>query len=230
MNFDYDHYNREERYLCTHLFRLLHEPLKEYAGLKQFLRRDDVEGFKIFAEVALIRDAYFTRRADPIGFMDELVARVTEHEGLTEVTSYSRLPSDLRTPSLTHPREIRLKGGHRLTQADVRAYGAIQGMFNAKPDLTVCVGSELIVYEAKFTLGFDAVQLTRTRNIADIWANLLFRDLGFAKPPEVLVKTLGLAKYHPDVSWEEVAEIAESVYPEADRTRRALRNAVVNAS
>jgi hypothetical protein len=230
MNFDYDHYNREERYLCAHLFRLLHEPVNGYASLKQFLRRNDVGGFKIFAEVALIRDAYFTRRDYPIVFMDDLVARVMKHEGLTEVTSYSGLPSDLRTPSLTHPREIRLKGGHRLTPADLRVYGAIQGMFNAKPDLAVCVSSELIVYEAKFTLGFDAVQLARTRNIADIWANLLYGDLGFTKAPEVCVRTLGLAKYHPDVSWEEVAEIAESVYPEADRTRRALRNAVVNVS
>lgn len=226
LDFDYDHYNREERYLCTHLFRLLHEPYDNHLCLREFLGCEDVTGFRIYSEVALIRDAYFTRRDDPFVFMDEVVARVMVHEGLTDATSYSSLPEDLRDPLRTHPREIRLKGTDRLTPVDSRIYGAVQGMFNAKPDMTICVESHLFVYEVKFTLGFDDVQLARTRNIADIWANLLYRDLGFKDVPEVSVRKLGLAKYQPDISWEEVAALAAKVYPSGDRTRQALRNAV----
>jgi hypothetical protein len=42
---DYDQYNREERYVCSHLFRLLHEPAGDYLALRRFLGdAADVDG------------------------------------------------------------------------------------------------------------------------------------------------------------------------------------------
>lgn len=63
MDYDYDRYNREERYACSHLFRLLHEPKDGYRALSRFLDMDVSSGsFRIYAEVALIRDAYYARK------------------------------------------------------------------------------------------------------------------------------------------------------------------------
>lgn len=219
----YDRYNREERYTCTHLFRLLHEPSRDYWALRQFLGGDvDVAGFRIFAEVALIRDAYHERRQNPNEFMDGLVELVARQEAAGPCRMYSQLDPDLCTPKKTHPREIRYKAAGKLSESENSVYGAVQGMFNAKPDLLVCLADEFIVYEAKLTLDFDDAQLKRTHNIADVWARLLYRDLGFAIVPRVTVRTLGSARFNPDVSWERVKEIAEATYPETDRTRRAL--------
>jgi hypothetical protein len=225
---DYDQYNREERYVCSHLFRLLHEPAGDYLALRRFLGDTaDVNGFRIFAEVALIRDAYHVRHGNPNAFMDALVAIVARQEKVDDCRLYSQLePAELRTPHLTHPRQIRLKAEGALGKSEDRVYGAVQGMFNAKPDLAICVGNRLLVYEAKLTLAFDQEQLLRTRNIAEVWADLLYRDLGFQARPEVAVLTLGLAKYNPHVSWEDVAIIADEVYPESDRSRWALSQVV----
>lgn len=159
--------------------------------------------------------------------MDALVAIVVRQEGVTGCRLYSQLePAALRTPHLTHPRQIRFKADGSLSDCENTVYGAVQGMFNAKPDLVICVGNQLLVYEAKLTLDFDQEQLRRTRNIAEVWAQLLYRDLGFSSPPEVAVLTLGLARYNPDVTWEYVKQIADEIYPEADRSRRALSQAV----
>jgi hypothetical protein len=224
----YDRYNREERYICSHLFRLLHEPTGDYLALRRFLGdTTNVNGFRIFAEVALIRDAYHVRHGNPNAFMDALVAMVAQQEKVTDCRLYSQLePPELRTPHLTHPRQIRLKAGGALSESEDSVYGAVQGMFNAKPDLAICVGNRLLVYEAKLTLAFDKEQLTRTRNIAEVWAALLHSDLGFQEPPELSVRTLGLAKYEPHVSWQDVATIASEIYPESDRSRRALMQVV----
>ena len=76
----YDEYNREERALCAHLFRLLHEGLAESpanSGLAQVMARIKPRGkpelpdptklrfdrVGIYAEVALIRDVYANRKA-----------------------------------------------------------------------------------------------------------------------------------------------------------------------
>ena len=50
------------------------------------------------------------------------------------------------------------------------------------------------VYEAKYTLGFDEAQLVRTRRIAEVWAELLYEDLGFSDTATVHVRTLGLGR------------------------------------
>ncbi len=226
---DYDHYNREERYLCSHLFRLLHEPKDDYAVLRKFTGGvPEITDFRIFAEVALIRDAYHVRKANPFDYMDSIVRMVAGQEQVTDYRSYSGLPEELRTPHLTHPRQILQKGGDILTADEKKIYGSLQGMFNAKPDLAICCGQELFVYEAKWTLGFDSEQLRRTENIAAIWAKLLYRDLGFSAEPVVKVKKLGLEKFKPDVSWEALYVIACDVYPESDRSRQALTQAIIN--
>ena len=90
-------------------------------------------------------------------------------------------------------------------------------MFNAKPDLAICEGNNLYVYEAKYTLGFDQAQLDRTQDIAEAWQELLFEDLGFEVRPELhRIKTIGLRKYSPDVSWEEVYDLALQCWGEDD--------------
>lgn len=224
---NYDLYNREERYVCAHLFRLLHEPVDAFRPLRRFLGDEsDVDGFRIFAEVALIRDAYHERRADPATWMDALVRLVMAQEAVGDCRLYSELPSDLRSPDQTYPRQIRMKAQGRLSAAEQKVYGAIQGMFNAKPDLAICVGDSLLVYEAKLTLGFDQVQLRRTRNIAEVWAQLLYDDLGFRVEPKVELLKLGLSKHGPDISWEKVLGIAKETYSQHDRTLLALRQAV----
>jgi hypothetical protein len=227
----YDHYNREERYLCAHLFRLLHEPNDNYRALRLFVGDEvKIDGFRIFAEVALIRDAYYVRRKNPSAFMDELVRRIAEQAGIEDgYLLYSALPENLRTPKLTHPRQIMQKGADRLNDKEKQIYRTVQEMFHAKPDLVICAGRDLLVYEAKLTQKDDKNQFARTNKIAQVWAQLLHHDLGFDSVPNVRVLKLGLAKSEPkpDVSWEFVKKIAEEMYPENDRSRRALAQAVL---
>ncbi|MBE7465794.1 MAG: hypothetical protein HS116_20155 [Planctomycetes bacterium] len=221
---DYDRYNREERNACAHLFRLLHEPTNNYHALRRFLGgNQDVAGFRIFTEVALIRDAYYERKHSPNHFMDTLVSIIAQQERVSDCRLYSQLePIELRTPNITHPRKILFKGASWLSEKEHTVYKSVQGMFNAKPDLVICVGSQLLVYEAKLTLGFDEEQLIRTRKIAAVWSLLLFSDLGFQDPPAVVIRKVGREKINPDVSWELVKQIAVETYPELDRSRRAL--------
>ena len=223
---DYDKYNREERYICSHLFRLLHEPKDSYRGLQTFLGRTaPLTSFRIFSEVALIRDAFHARGADATPFMDGLVRLIMRQESVEECRLYSELPEHLRDRTKTHPKQIKHKAGSQLSPKEERVYGSLQAMFNAKPDLAICLESQLLVYEAKFTLDFDLAQLPRTTNIAEVWANLLYADLGFSAIPSVDVMKLGLSKVSPDISWEYIYKITESIYPEGDRTRTALYNA-----
>jgi hypothetical protein len=183
----YDDYNREERSLCFHLFRLLHEKLVDQpqaSALKRFIeilakkfgeiRPNELKytNIGIYAEVALIRDAYFARKANVNDFMDELTKLIMAQEGVSNCRLYSRLPSKLRDAQDTHPRQIRQKAKD-FTLDETKVYGAMQGMFNAKPDLAITVDDLLISVEAKFTQKFDEVQFRRTQNITNIWAELL---------------------------------------------------------
>jgi len=227
---DYDVYNREERYLCSHLFRLLHEPVQSYRALSEFLKRPVHQGsFRIYAEAALIRDAYYARKhaRKPLvsHVLDDMVRLLMQQESVSECRLYSELPEELSNKSKTHPKQIRQKAGNLLTPEEDRVFGVMQGMFNAKPDLVVCIDEELLIYEAKFTLDFDLEQMKLTENIGKIWAALFYADLGYTKPPKVTVLKLGLAKFSPDISWEDVARISANIYPDNDRTRIAIENA-----
>lgn len=224
--YNYDKYNREERFICSHLFRLLHEPYNNNRAIRDFLSYDLKYSFKIYAEVALIRDAYFVRKPNHNNFMDRLVEIVMKQEDIQNCRLYTELPSPFNDASKTHPKQIKHQAEDELSTDEKKVYGAIQGMFNAKPDLVICWGDNLWIYEAKFTLDFDRTQLKRTENIGNVWSSLLYNDLGFNRIPKVRVLTLGFQKYNPDVSWEHIAGIAEKVYPKSDNTRIALENAL----
>jgi len=235
---DYDAYNREERYLCSHLFRLLHEPKENYRALNTLLGWAPAQPVRIFCEVALVRDAYFARKsnkndgderaADIKAFMDGIVRTVMRQERVESCQLYSELPEELREPTRTHPRQIfrKAKAAGQLDEGELKVYRAIQGMFSAKPDLVICAENQLRVYEAKFTLEFSEPQLDLTRKVAEVWAEHLYADLGFTARPEFEVCKLGLARYDPDVTWEQLSAVADQVYPEDDRTRAALRFAI----
>lgn len=247
----YDTYNREERAICSHLFRLLHENmnLKENSPLGKFLSivlRQNLE-FKngtsapenlhfnnvaIYTEMALIRDAYYSRKYDQselFAFMDNLTQIIMEQEEVDKCTLYRELPKLLKDIKKTHPKQIRLKAdqlGIELARGEKKVYGALQGMFNAKPDLVITIDNLMLVFEAKFTESFDDEQLTRTKNIAQVWASLLYKDLGFDEPPVYTVFKLGAGKYDPEISWLNINDIAKETYPENDRTRIAMQNGV----
>lgn len=240
---EYDAYNREERAACAHLFRLLHHDLgtdPERSPLAHVVRTlgprvtipgDSsglpVQGAVVLAEVALIRDAYRRYRSDAARFMDALVGVVREQESTPDARLWSELPPPLSDPSRTHPRDIIRKGTELglLMASEQKAYRAVRGMFNAKPDLALVLQNAIVVFEAKLTQAFDRTQLARTRNIAQVWATLLFRDLGFAVPPPYAVAKLGSAAAGVDLSWQELAELAALTYPPNDRTRVALEAA-----
>ncbi len=236
---NYDYYNREERALCAHLFRLLHEwiaPASDPVFITSFLNRsgldvgqEDLVGTRIYIEVALIRDAYFHRKPNIESFMDDLALEIIRQEDLDQVRMYSVLPDVLKDPSRTHPGQIRRKAkeiGIELSRDENSLYAAIQGMFNAKPDLAITTTDSIIVYEAKYTQPFDAQQLRRTEHICQVWSKLLYSDLGFEAPPRTIVSKIGPTVFEPEVSWEWIFHLVEQTYPSNDRTYIAMRNAV----
>lgn len=212
----YDNYNREERALCFHLFRLLHEKLADQpraSALSMFIgilakNFNEIKPDKlrftnigVYAEVALIRDAYFVRKENANEFMNDLTKLIMAQEEVRDCRLYSELLSVLCNPRFPHPKQIRQKAkehGEYLSPNESRVYGAMQAMFNAKPDLAITIDDLLISCEAKFTQNFDDAQLSRTQNITAIWASeLLYRDLGFTSPPKaIVVKIRHVRTYH----------------------------------
>jgi hypothetical protein len=233
---DYLTYNREERDLCAHLFRLLLEDQPRWQPLKDFIETDFTGSPRVFCEAALLRDAYHTRKphkndnknieSEKLAGLTEFLNNVCELIAAQEkvsnnYTPFSKLePFELRTPRETHPRQIAYKlkeiGALRMP-GDGKVYGALQGMFNAKPDLVICVDNTMYIYEAKYHMPFDELQLERTKKIGQVWAELLHRDLGFDSKPKVEVRMLGLKKDKPQegvsryrfISWEKVLKIAK---------------------
>jgi len=128
-------------------------------------------------------------------------------------------------PSGTDKKEGGIRG-ILLGEDENRVFGALQGMFNAKPDMVITIGNKLLAFEAKFTEPFDEVQLRRTGHIAEVWAKLLYKDFGFEAEPEFFIIKLGAMKFNPDVSWTDVLEIARKTYGENDRTLVVLENGV----
>jgi len=247
----YDEINRAERAICSHLFRLLHETRDgsfANGALAQFL--NFLQGrsitllpdngvfspsglsytnVQIFAEVSLIRDAYFSKKPHVDDLMDSLTKQVMEQEGISRCRLFSELPPILRDVTETHPKQIRLKAkqvGVQLTSDEWKVYGAIQGMFNAKPDLAITVDRVLVVIEAKFTEAFDDTQMTRTQNIAQIWTSTFFRKyLGFSSAPSYCVIKLGASKHNPDISWAQIFSIVPNFYDTIDRSFVAFEGA-----
>jgi hypothetical protein len=245
---EYDKFNREERAICSHVFRLLHESLnKEFDSpfgqvLKKIMGQNvkfydiskvpkklEFENIGIYTEVAIIRDYYKKLNREPYKFLDDLVTLIMEQENVAsdckKYSELSELGNGLNKPWETHPKQILLKATENklpLTLNEKRVYGALQGMFNAKPDLVLTIDNKLIVIEAKFTEKFDQKQLDRTLKIAQVWSKLLFLEFGFRSNPEYAIVKLGPSKYDPDITWEDISNIADMTYPPDDKTRIAF--------
>ena len=205
----------------------------KFIGARESLTSIDSLDFSsatILAEVALIRDAYYFRKPNVEAFMDKLVQLIKGQENVSDCRLFSQLPLELKDPKKTHPKQIRQKAKFLqvdLTPGEWSVYGALQGMFNAKPDLAILIDGFLIVFEAKFTEKFDEEQINRTKNITQIWASeLLLKDLGFSTNPSYTVAKLGDSSMNVDLSWNEVLEVAKNFYSRRDRTLIALKNGV----
>ena len=251
--FEYDKYNREERALCAHLFRLLHERLddKQTSPLGQLIAKLvplnlifnngsanlstlRYENIGIFSEVAIIRDAYHQKKKENKIkvdlFMDSLTRLIIKQKKVSDCRLYSQVQELFKKDvSIPHPKQIRQKAileGIRLSENEIKVYGAIQGMFNAKPDLLITIDDKLLTFEAKFTEKFDPDQLKRTENITEVWATLLYEDLGFSQPPQYTVIKLGASSYNPHINWTTILDIAKRTYSENDRTLITLKSGV----
>lgn len=244
----YDYYNREERAICAHLFRLLHEKLdtkstSPFGQLIDKLSQSNLtyengnttltnlrfDNINIFCEASIIRDAYQNEKPNINPFMDDLTMLIMKQKKVNDCRLYSQLPEPLNNSRMTHPKQIRQKATSesiQLNESESRVYGAMQGMFNAKPDLVLTVDNVLLVCEAKHTEPFDDIQLSRTLDIAEVWATLLYKDIGFLEPPVYTVFKLGGATFNPHINWTDIAKIAEQTYNETDRTRIAIKAGV----
>jgi len=229
----YIEYNREERNICTHLFRVLHIENDNYKVLRTLLGKySDFKNFEIFTEVALLRDAYYYKKNQDMNvltFLDKVVKNIMKQEEKSNCRFYSELNSELNNPLKTHPKQIRQKASAlnlSLNEDEKIVYGALQGMFNAKPDMAIFLDDIILVYEAKLSLDFDKEQIRRTNNIVNIWAEILYNDLGYNKKPKFKVFKLGLEKYKPDISWEKIIEILSDNLPAHDKSLHSIKMAV----
>ena len=250
---NYDYYNREERAICAHLFRLLHEKLKEKINspLGQFLallsksnikfmngsssfKNFNYENVAIYCEAAILRDAFENAKPNANDYMDSITKIVMkQHAIYADCKLFSQLDEQLNGKKRngkynTHPKQIKQKAeklGIHLTPNENLVYQTIQEMFNAKPDLVITIDNLLLVCEAKHTQKFDTVQIARTENIAELWATLLYKDFGFIKPPVYAVFTLGANedKFKPNITWADVLQITEKTYEYNDRTLLAIK-------
>jgi hypothetical protein len=249
----YDTYNREERSLCAHLFRLLHEKLELGAEspLGRFLTLAGISpptlhSACIYAEVSLIRDAYLYRKQlstissiDYVGpFLDEMVRLIAQLEGCSQYVLYSNLPKPLNVPASTHPRQIhdkiiskkKLNPPRTFSNEERKVFKVMKEIFLARPDLAIAVDGALVVVETALAMPMTSERMALTRKIAHVWANLLYPDFGFEQPPQWRVCSLSRIpqqknEQHPDMTWFDIREIARATYPATDRTVVAL-NAV----
>ena len=117
--YQYTLYNREERDLCAHLFRLLMDDQPKWRPLKYFLGVNDfstaaaqpleMTGPGIFCEAALIRDAYYARKPDIEDFVHDICEIIAGQNKVDDYTLFRDLPDEMKDPSRTHPRQISYK-------------------------------------------------------------------------------------------------------------------------
>jgi len=239
---EYDSINREERYLCSHLFRLLHEniekgpksPLGEVLMLlskRNFPNSNDIrfENVGIFCEVSLIRDVYFSKKTDEKKeLVDELVNFLMRHYGIdSDCRNYSQLSTELNNRLKPNPVQIIMKADKKIIDLSVNEqiiYKKVSELFCTKPDLLITVDNKLVVFEAKFTQPFRNGQFELTKLIAKIWSHLFYIYLGYNSIPEYFVCKLGRLLSGADITWDDIAKIAQDTYTENvnDRTLIAL--------
>ncbi len=249
----YDNYNREERSLCAHLFRLLHEKLELGAEspLGRFLTRAGIapptfHSACIYAEVSLIRDAYLYRKQlsasssnDYIApFLDEMVRLIAQLEGCSQYVLYTNLPRPLNVPASTHPRQIhdkivsktKLNPPRAFSNEERKVFKLMKEIFLTRPDHAIAVDGALVVVETALAMPLTSERMALTRKIAHVWANLLYPDFGFEQPPQWRVCSLSRIplqknEQQPDMTWFDIREIARATYPATDRTVIALNAA-----
>jgi len=220
-------YNREERDMCAHLFRLLLENQPKWPALKDFLGLTEIENPRIFCEAALLRDAYFVREGNSNldDFIDKICVKIAEQKNIKKPITYSQLLEKLKVKKI-HPREIKYKIEKSeetgISEDDKTVYKELQGMFNAKPDIVICYNDQLLIYEAKYKIQFNKKQFDRTKLIGQIWANFLYEDLGFSSVPKYDVRKIGVGLSTPHVSWEKIYDIAKRYWQESDFSLRVL--------
>ena len=96
----YTDYNREERNICAHLFRLLLDDQPNWGPLADFIDKiglsfKDLPNPRVFCEVALLRDAYFARKPDTEDFMIQVCDEIAKIQGVTEYTRFNELDNQL---------------------------------------------------------------------------------------------------------------------------------------
>ena len=252
----YDTFNREERAICAHLFRLLHHNLdkKEESPLGKFIdilstkslvftpnkrenplqNLDYSKNVAIYCEVALIRDYYNICSAnEKEEFLDKVIQIIDNNQNIC--TSISELKRKLKNNKLPHPSRIKynFKDDFKLLPKKEREfYNTLQGVFNAKPDMAITIDNILGVGEAKLTEPFDTKQLKLTHCIAQIWSELLYKNLGFIEQPHYAVFKIGKTNtkrtvIKSDIDWLEVYKIAQETYiNKKDRTLLAIKAGV----
>jgi hypothetical protein len=110
---------------------------------------------------------------------------------------------------------------------DLRVYGAIRAMFNAKPGLATTVDQYLLVIEAEIPGPFDQTQLLRPTKIAQVWSRDLLRGLlGFKTEPTFAVVRLDASIYSLGISWSEITTIPPKFYCASDKTAVVFRGAL----
>jgi hypothetical protein len=227
----YDQYNREERALCAHLFRLLHEGLIQYPkdsylkciidkidkpivpeGVRNVWKcisncEDELRKARIYCEVALIRDAVYK----------------------SKMTTSSKV-EDYHKRKLAQ--KLLCSGGNKL-------WPEYEGLFSAKPDLVIAFPRLLLVFEAKLLMPFDNNQIARTEDVVDAWKALkiesesgqekpLWSDLGVNDNAASVVLRLGRQSQEKiSLTWEDVFQVMKDKhFPKEDRTWIAFEAAM----
>jgi hypothetical protein len=93
---DYIRYNREERDLCAHLFRLLLDDQLGWGPLTAFMGVKSVTNPRLFCEAAILRDAYFARKPNIADLMSAVCDLIALQNTVTNYTPFNDLPPDIR--------------------------------------------------------------------------------------------------------------------------------------
>ena len=210
----YDNYNREERALCAHLFRLLQNSIHSDPELNFFerflanvapdnggLRRDidklsgdDLRKARVYVEVALMRD-------------------VVAQEKICE-SQLARYCDESCPPE--------------------RRWSKPQQIISVKPDLAIVLPNLLLVVEVKFTSPFTPKQLKRTECLVEVWREAAdgaaFKALGLAVTAPAYVVCIGSKEFaddfdYPYADWQALSTNASALFPGSDPSVLALQSA-----
>lgn len=220
----YDSYNREERAICSHLFRLLLNSLHaepDHQFFRAFLKcisassRSDPrltallvargdqlsQGARVYSEVALVRDVVATGKLS----RKQLDAHCREHNDRCRLHKAQCTSDCDKCEPLWEPRQL----------------------LCVKPDIAIVLADLLIVIEAKFVLDFDDEQLKRTKSLVAVWRDLEtpMAALGLAPTADAFVLELGCKSRNPHIDWQTLADLAKESFGTGDPSVAALKYA-----